>query len=225
MIFGKMADTDPGKSRSSKEFWQTGSPRFPDLINKRIWRESYDTADPPVILFSKDFVAQIEPVSVGTGASCNGNTREIDLGQGHNYEQIQDIDPIKHKFVIEGVKLALRQTKSVFQITDAVLITLPEYSHHVISLPHLVDENGEIHPVSFYTDGRGGTRCRRGCFVELRKDDENHGRVFIVEREDTANKVRAITVPDFDLALAMGRLVKESMHHNHETSIDKFRKR
>lgn len=206
-----LADTDPGKSRSSKEVWQTGSPRFPDLINKRIWRERYDTADPPVILFSKDVGPQVEQVSVGSGSACNGNTREIDLGQGHNYEQIQDIDLKKHKFVFDGAKLALRQTKSVSKITEAVLITLPGYSHPVISLPHLVDENGEIHPVSFYSDGRGGTRCRRACFVELRKNDENHGRAFIVEREDTANKVRAITVRDFDLAVAMGMLVKAAV--------------
>lgn len=220
-----LADTDPGKSRSNKEFWETGSPRFPDLINKRIWRESYDTADPPVILFSKEVCTQTEKVSVGNGVSSNGDTREIDIGQGHNYEQIQDIDLKKHKFVADGVKLALRQTKSVFQITEAVLITLPGYSHPVISLPHLVDENGEIHLVSFHTDGRGNTRCRRGCFVDLRKNDGNHRRAFIVEREDTENKVRVITVRDFDLAVAMGMLVKEYLHHNHETGIDKFRKR
>lgn len=203
-----LTDTDPGKSKSIKEVWQAGGQRFPDLTNKRIWRERYDTADPPNILFAKDIAAQIEQVSVGAGAACNGSTREIDLGQGHNYEQIQDIDLKKNKFVADGVKLALSQPSVLAnKVTEAVLITVPGYSHPVISLPHLVDENGEIHPVSFHTDGRGNTRCRRGCFVELAKNDAKHGKYFIIEPINKSDKAMAIRVRSFDLALAMGKLI------------------
>jgi len=48
-----VVDTDPGKSKSSKEHWMEGTPRFIDLAKKRVWRERYDTIDPPRHNFSK----------------------------------------------------------------------------------------------------------------------------------------------------------------------------
>lgn len=63
-----LADTDPGKSRTSKEHWLKGNPRFPDLIKKPIWRERYDTNDPHEVMLLKT-AAQDEHVSVGEGSS------------------------------------------------------------------------------------------------------------------------------------------------------------
>jgi hypothetical protein len=208
-----LSETDSGTAKASKEIWLKGKPRFPDLTGKRIWRERYDTADPPVIYFVEG-VSPIERVSVGKGSSRNGSTREVDFGDGHHAVQLQDIDPKKYKFVFDGIKLARIQNESKFEIAETVLITLPGYTHPVISLPHLVDEYGEIHPVSFHVDSRGDTRCRRGCFVEFRGSESDYERIFIVERAGKLDKVRDIHVSELSLTVAMGRLVKECTVHS-----------
>ncbi len=89
------------------------------------------------------------------------------------------------------------------------LITLPGYTHPVISLPHLIDENGEIDPVSLCSDGHGGEKCCRGCFVEINEDEKTRCRIFIVEREDSTGMVRSINVLGFDLKHAMEMLIEE----------------
>ncbi len=202
-----LADTDPGKSRSSEKYWIKGNPRFPDLAKKRVWRERYDTADPPVVMLKG--AAQDELVSVGEASSSNGKTRGIDIGQEHDYKQMQDIDPKQHKFVFDGVQLAIKQSNLQSKSVMADLITLPGYTHPVFSLPHLVDENGEIHPVSFCSDGRGSERCRRGCFAEIKEAGKARCWVFIVERIDIEGMVKAINVGNFDLQHAMEGLIED----------------
>lgn len=203
-----LADTDPGTSRSSKEHWAKGNPRFPDLAKKPVWRERYDTNDPPAVLLLKT-AAQDEQVSVGEGRSSNGKTRGIDVGQGPVHTDLSEIDPKQHKFVHDGIKLATKQAKLLAETTTAELITLPGYTHPVISLPYLVDENGEIDPVSFCPDGRGGQRLRRGCFVEINESKKSHCRVFVVEKNNAESAVLTMNVRDFDLQRAMERLIEE----------------
>lgn len=203
-----LSNTDPGTSKSSKEHWIKGNPRFPDLTKKLVWRERYDTSDPPAVLMLKSSV-QNEQVSVGDGSSSNGKTRGIDIGQGHIHTDLSEIDSKNHKFVHEGIKIAVRQAKLHDQTTTTELITLPGYTHPVISLPHLVDEAGEIHPVSFCSDGHGGQRMRRGCFAEISESANTNCRVFIVERENSVNPVMAINLTNIDLMRAMEKLIEE----------------
>lgn len=203
-----LTDTDPGKSRSSREYWNKGNPRFPDLLRKRVWRERYDTADPPAMIFTKS-VAQEEQISVGEGSSSNEKTRGIDIGQVPAHIDLSALDPKQYKFVHDGVELAIKQANLQTKNITPELITLPGYAHPVISLPHLVDENGEIDPVSLCDDGHGGERCRRGCFVEINENEKTRCQIFIVEQADSADMVRAINVLVFDLRRAMERLIEE----------------
>lgn len=204
-----LADTDPGKSRYSKEYWAKGSPRFPYLTKKLVWRERYDTNDPPVVLFLKG-AAQDEQISVGDGSSSNGETRGIDIGQGPAPTDLSAIDPKQHKFVHEGIELAIKQANLHAKSVTPELIALSGYSHPVISLPHLVDENGEINSVSFCSDEHGGQRLRRGCFVVIKEAKKTHFKVFIVERMDAEDKVKAIIVRNFNLKRAMESLIEKS---------------
>ena len=203
-----LADTDPGKSRSSREYWNKGNPRFPDLLKKRVWRERYDTADPPVMIFTKS-AAQEEKVSVGEGSSSNEETRSIDIGQVPAHIDLSTLDPKQYKFVHDGVELAIKQANLQSKNITVELLTLPGYTHPVISLPHLIDENGEINPVSLCDDGHGGERCRRGCFVEINEDEKTRCWIFIVERADSEDMVRTINVLSFDLRCAMERLIED----------------
>lgn len=80
----------------------------------------------------------------------------------------------------------------------------------LIPLPHLVDEHGVINPVAFCADDHGGERERRGCFVEIKEGKKSHCQIFIVERDDIEDVVKAINVRDFDLRRAMEMLIEES---------------
>ncbi len=203
-----LTDTDPGKSKSKKEYWSRSNQRFPDLLNKQVWRERYDTADPPALIFMKG-AAQDENVSVGEGSSSNGNTRSIDIGHVPTSTRLSELDPRQYRFVHDGVELAIKLAKLQAKNIMSKLITLPGYTHPVIPLPYLMDENGEIDPISLCNDGHGGERCRRGCFVEINENENTRCRVFIVEQADSTDMVRAINVRCFDLRRAVERLIEE----------------
>jgi hypothetical protein len=72
-----------------------------------------------------------------------------------------------------------------------------------------VDEAGEIHAVSFCSDGHGGQRMRRGCFAEISENSIIHYQVFIAERENIINPVMVINVKDFDLMRGIEKLISE----------------
>lgn len=204
-----MGEADPGKSKSSKEHWTEGAPRFTDLTKKRVWRERYDTIDPPATILVKGDASD-EQVGVGSGKSSNKKIRSIDIGNGYHRSEMSEIDPKQHKFVIDGIKLAIKRLKLHANKTTATLITPPGYTHPIISLPYLVDEHGEIDPISLCDDGRGGERMRRGCFVEIAESEKVRHRFFIVERKNIKDVVRAINVRGFVILYAMEALIAYS---------------
>lgn len=208
-----MVDADPGKSKSYKEHWIDGNPRFIDLTKKKVWRERYDTNDPPATILVKG-LANDEQVGVGSDKNINKNIRDINIGSGYSKSELSGIDPRQHKFIHDGIKLAINQLKLSPKNTTSLLITLPGYTHPVISLPYLVDEYGEINPISLCDDGHGGERMRRGCFVEIIENEKMCYRYFIVERKNIKDVVRAINVRRFVLIYAMEALIaysKESL--------------
>lgn len=207
-----LGESDPGKSKSSKEYWTNGNPRFPDLTKKLVWRERYETNDPPAVIMAKG-VAHDEQVGVGDSNGSNGNSRSIDIGQGLTRSQLSEIDHKKHKFVLDGIKLAIKQLKLRTDSTTTELITLPGYTHPVISLPYLVDEYGEINPISLCADGHGGERMRRSCFVEITESKKTLYRFFIIERKYIKDVVRAIDVGDFELRRAIEALIAYPSHN------------
>ncbi len=186
-------DHDPGKSKFSNEHWVSGNPRFPDLTRKLVWRERFDTQDPPATILVQG-AANHENVGVGNVKGSHKRTRSIDVGMGFSRSEISKIDLKQHKFVSEGITLALKQLKLQPHKITAELITLTGYTHPVISLPYLVDEYGEINPISLCDDGRGGERMRRGCFVEIIESEKMHYRYFIVERKSHKDPIRVMSV-------------------------------
>lgn len=204
-----VVDTDPGKSKSNEELWMEGTPRFIDLAKKRVWRERYDTIDPPATILVKG-AASDEQVGVGSGKNSNKNTRSIDIGNGYNRSEMSEIDPKQHKFVLDGIKLAIKRLKLQTNKITTELITLPGNTHPVISLPYLVDEYGEINPISICDDGRGAERMRRGCFIEIIESKNVRYRFFIIERKHVKDVVRAINVRGFVLLYAMEALIAYS---------------
>ncbi len=206
----KLVGTDPGKSLSTKVHWADGNPRFPDLTNKSVWRERYDTNDPPAIIFTKS-AAQESQVSFGEGDSRNENTRCIDVAQGYAHANLSELDPKKYKFVFDSIDIVSSQPSLLSENVTTELIVLAGYTHPVISLPHLVDENGEINSISFCIDEHGFHRQRKGCFVEFTLSGKPFCKMFILEMEDFNGAATiAINVDDFVLKSAMEKLVEVS---------------
>lgn len=200
-----LAEGDPGKSRSGKEIRMKTKPRFPDLASKAVWRERYDTVDAPALLLKG--APEDEQVSVG---SSHGNTkvRSVDVVS----QASADISAYEGKlprFVRNGIKVAIQNAKLGSHNISTSLITLPGYSNPVISLPHLVDEDGEIDPVSFCLDSYGAQRPRRGCFVEIKEGEISRCQVFIVEGKNAVGVPILINVQEFDLKLVMGKLLAQ----------------
>lgn len=208
-----VVEADPGKSKSSKEHWIEGTPRFIDLAKKRVWRERYDTIDPPATILVNG-AAINEQVSVGSGKNSNKKTRSIDVGKGYSRSELSEIDSKQHKFVLDGIKVAIKRLKLQTNKITTELITLPGNTHPVISLPYLVDEYGEINPISICDDGRSGERMRRGCFIEIIENEKMRYRFFIVERKHIKDMVRAINVRGFMLLYAMEALIAHTRRND-----------
>lgn len=202
-----LAEDDPGKSKSGKEFRMKTKPRFPDLASKAVWRERYDTVDAPMQLLKG--APEDEQVSVGISHG-NGKVRSVDMV----CQASTDISAYKGKvprFVRDGIKAALQNAKQDSHSTSTNLIILPGYSDPVISLPHLVDEDGEIDPISFCLDGYGEQRLRRGCFVEIKEGEISRCQVFIVEGENAVDVPILINAQGFDLKMVMGKLLEKKL--------------
>lgn len=198
-----LANEDPGKSKSKKEHRIKESARFPDLLSKPVWRERYDTVDEPGLILKNDPVNE----KVGVGSSFgNSNVRSIDVVA----ESVIDIsadDSSVPVFVRNGIKKGIKDTRFKSDKTTAKLLTLTGNSHPVFPLPHMVDENGEIDPVSFYLDVYEAQRLRRACFVEINEDGKRQRRLFIVEAENASSELKVMTVKLLDLQRAMKRLI------------------
>lgn len=201
-----LSDENPGNSRAGKEHWIKEPPRFPDLIKKPVWRERYDTVDAPGIFLK--LTPDDEYVSVGESIG-NSKIRAVDI-VSEICTGISADDASVPKFVRAGIKAAIKNARLAVSRVSSRLITIPGYSHPVISLPNLIDEEGEINPVSLHKDIYGQYRNRRGCFVEIKNGDTIHCRIFIVEAESVAAKMRVIDVPEFDLKRGMEMLVNVS---------------
>jgi len=194
-----LTGTDPGKSLSIKEKYVEGRPRFPDLMKKPVWRERYDTNDPPAIFFINSEL-ECEQVSVGEGISRNKKVRGIDVGAGYVRVQLAELDSQKYKFVFDGIEPLYSQPEIKIDTVTTELIILPGHTHPVISLPHLIDENGEINSLAFCKDQYGSQRPRRGCFVEMKISGETFYRAFILESGvHNGVSLTAISVETFDL--------------------------
>lgn len=199
-----LSEDDPGKSKSSREHPIKTNARFPDLVSKAVWRERYDTVDAPVTLLM--FTSEDEKVSVGESHG-NSSVRSVDIVCQTSTELSTYIGKLP-KFVRDGIKMAAQKANLSDRDAAVELITPLGCSHPVISLPYLVDEHGEIDPVSFCLDAYGESRSRRGCFVEIKEGKITRCRVLIVEGEDTAGETRVIDVGEFDLRRAMKKLVE-----------------
>lgn len=203
----ELSESDPGVSRTRKNFQFEANNRFPDLLCKEIWRERYETQDPPELwpAFTQE---NVELVSVGDPISTCNDVTSIDIIAAPMRAQLLEETKIQ-KFVRNGIDTKIKKERVAPDIVNVELITLPGYTHPVFSLPSLIDENGEIDPISVCEGGRGVERCRRGCFVEISAPSSKWS-ILVVEPKSTLCKEEVLVVENYELKRAMSILLAES---------------
>lgn len=215
-----LGEADPSNTRSQKRYQFEANNRFPDLLRKEIWREKYETQDPPELwpIFTQE---NQELVSVGDLIGASSNTTSVDIIATEWRSPLQQEARLP-KFVKNEIDRKIKQENLDSNSVSIELITLPGYTHPVFSLPSLIDENGEVNPVSICNGGKGMERCRRGCFVKI-SAPPSEWRLFVVESTQANRVGLAIGVDKYDLKESMRRLLVKSQD-SHEASSQVFLK-
>lgn len=201
-----LSEDDPGKSKASKEHWVKRKARFPDLLFKPVMRERYDTVDVPEMLLKK--TPEDEQVSVGMSRG-NSKVRSVDV-VSHTSTNISEYEGKLPEFVREGIKTVMHDAGLDENKVSTSLITPPGYSSPVISLPLLIDEDGELDPISFCQDNYGEQRVRRGCFVTINEGAVTRCRVFIVEGPIAGATPNILEVDKYEPRKAIELLIDKS---------------
>lgn len=174
----EVAETDPGANRAQRMGVLTVQHRFPDLYRKQIWREKIE-AMPQADMYLRRADGSLEQVAFGESEG-HSTTSAIDVAQSA-YGETKSMDASLPWFVREGLKLISADPAyaSANQVTK--IITPTGMTHPVFSLPVVIDQDGVIDTALIFTRSDGGTRQRRGCFVEVTASDRHQSYLGILE--------------------------------------------
>lgn len=158
------AETDPGANRAQRMGALAVQHRFPDLYRKQIWREKIE-AMPQADVYLRHADGSLEQVAFGESEG-HSTTSAIDVAQPV-FGEVTSKDAALPWFVRMGLKQIAADPAyaSANQVTKIVSPAGMTYS--VFNLPAVIDQDGVIDPSLLFTRVDGGTRQRRGCFVEV----------------------------------------------------------
>jgi hypothetical protein len=182
---------DPDVKKSGATRKMLNNAKFPDLSNKSIWLEKIDTVGSSGV-FIKHTDSSIERVAFGE-ARHGGHGRETDIVY---IDAERGYEPSKLKlpgFVTLGIKIATAEISIPGNGIFAKVMIAPDCSEPVFPLPYLVDENGEVDPITACHNADKTIRQRRACFLRI---------------EDTAGELVQLVVVIEAQKLAMSPVVK-----------------
>lgn len=174
-----VAETDPG----SKKAQRTGSfktpRRFPDLVRKQVWREKIETM-PNADVFLLDGDGHLEQIAFGS-SSGSSRTPGMDIFQDTGDEHDKPGETTLPWFVRAGLRdiaanPGFASPESINKVVCPTGLTNP-----VFSLPMVIDENGVITDYQLFLKADGGTRQRRGCFVEIVRSKADQSYLLVLE--------------------------------------------
>lgn len=158
------ADTDPGASRAQRVGALTVPHRFPDLLRKQVWREKIE-AMPHADVFLRNVDGSLEQVAIGESEG-HSTTAAIDVVQPA-FGEATPTNVSLPWFVRMGLK-QIAANPAFASANQATKIVAPTgMTHPVFSLPVVIDQDGVIDTALLFTRADGGTRQRRGCFIEV----------------------------------------------------------
>jgi hypothetical protein len=111
-------------------------------------------------------------------------------------------------FVRIGIKLAMGLLVDRGSIT-AKFFRLVGAADPVFQLPTLVDDDGVVDPVTWYSEPDGSHRQRQACFVGLFQGAEKVKTVAIVEGERVNMQPQVIDVPSVAVEQLLKRLAPQ----------------
>lgn len=175
----EVAETDPGSKKAQRTGSFKAPRRFPDLVRKQVWREKIETMpNADVFLLGND--GHLEQVAFGT-SSGSSTTPGMDLSQSMGDEHDQLGETTLPWFVRVGLRVI--STDPGFASHEAItkVVCPAGMTNPVFSLPMVVDEDGVITDGQLVIKVDGGTRQRRGCFVEVRSESKEQRYFLVVE--------------------------------------------
>jgi hypothetical protein len=198
---------DPGARKSARRFDFGRSVQFPDLLHKSVWREKIVAKESKGFVIrhedgSLETVAFGEPEGTGTATSVEGSLGQQDV-------ETVEIDTQKLPYFVRiGIKLAMTLLVDHGSIT-AKLLRLVGVADPVFQLPTLVDDDGVVDPVTWYSEPDGSHRQRQACFVGLFQGAEKVKTVAVVEGDRVNVQPQVIDVPSIAVEQLLKRLAPQ----------------
>ncbi|MCU7872085.1 MAG: hypothetical protein KZQ91_05010 [Candidatus Thiodiazotropha sp. (ex Lucinoma borealis)] len=191
----QIVNTDPGSNKNQRSRKFKSTIRFPDLVQKSVWREKVE-AMPAADIFLRHADGSLEQVAYGESEG-NSNVAGVNATQAGKEKEGR-----LPRFVKIGLLIIETDPQHARPGTRVKLITPSERSKFVFSLPLIVDENGEMPECLLLTSPDGSMRPRRASFVEVTTQRNQKKHMLIIEGAtwDTQPGILAITHPEMLVA-------------------------
>jgi hypothetical protein len=189
----EVAETDPAAHKQSRTANFTSRHHFPDLVRKQVWREKIEAiAKADVFLRRAD--GHLEQVAFGESNS-NSNAAGLDVTTEGNCETKPLNEELLPRFVRIGLKAIMDNPRHAPPGAVVKVVCATGKVKPVFNLPMLVSEDGEIDRNLLVTLAGGGTRQRRGCFVDV-LDHAVHQRYLVIAEGKSMREQSAVVAID-----------------------------
>lgn len=184
----EVVDGDPGTTKQRRSATFISKHRFPDLVRKQIWREKIEAlGKTDIFLRRKD--GSLEQVTFGESDTTTGPA---------GFEVEAENAKIQHEerlpwFVRKGLELIQSDPCHAASNIKVKILCPPGRKQLVFNLPMIVNEDGEIDPISLLTLPRGATRPRQACFAELCNEQSASKHFLLLEND--CRTTRPIIIP------------------------------
>lgn len=189
------ATTDADAGRTQRRIVFASLRRFPDLTRKQVWREKIE-AMPNADVFLRHADGSLEQVAFGE-SQCSSATPGMDVSPADAETSTQKDMPLPW-FVQMGLKAIDTAPGMQVKVVCPVGMLVP-----VFSLPLVISEDGVIASELLFTGLDGGTRQRRGCFVEVGGGDSCRKHMLILEGSTKSERTEIVAVDSADLKHAI----------------------
>lgn len=199
-----LGEEDPGAKKSTHHLAFADAMRFPDLRHKSIrLREIVAGKGKQLLIRHQD--GSLEPVAFGEPES-SGDVRAVDFCADSQPDRIALAGEKLPKFVRDGV-VKIRQERGDMPCGVLNLLRPVGEPHPVFSLPMVVDEDGVVDQLFLCREPDGRDRLRRGCFIELLRDDRMVFQALIIEGRQIGSIPLIIESAQVELAAAASKLL------------------
>lgn len=199
----EVVDADPGANKAQRMSFFRSQHRFPDLVWKQVWREKIE-AMPKADVFLRRADGSFEQVAFGENYS-HSNVAGLNAAEGQAEISNSEKEISPPHFVKVGLKAIASIPEYALPSAQIKLVCLPGKTNPVFNLPMVIDEDGEISNDLLFCNADGGTRQRRGCFVEVNSPTKTVRFFLISEGQSSSAPPEVILVGEAEMTTDMLR--------------------